>query len=118
MRPALSLTIYNSKQQAEEGRKTAGGIVLEVNAASLNIPDQSESGEHVALMPDDENEGGSPSHAFISVCYAGLPHKMVPNYGTYEPGTVEPQGDCADFGAEAGKWLSELERETGSLLHQ
>lgn len=118
--PELSLTIYHSREQAEEGLKAGGGVILEVNASSLGTAELSETREEVVLLPDaaDERESRSPSCAFISVCYAGLAHKTVPNYGPHEPGTVRPQGDIAEFGPEAETWLSELERETGFQLHQ
>jgi len=120
LHPGLSVTIYHNKQEAEKGQKVSGGIVLQVDAASLAIADQSEFGNEVTLISDsgNEDEGASPAEAYISVCFAGLPHKMVPNYGPYEPGTVEPQGEIADFGPEADVWLTELEKETGFALHQ
>jgi hypothetical protein len=120
LHPGLSVTIYHNKQEAENGRKVNGGIVLQVDAASLAISDQSEFGNEVTLSPDSDNEdeGPSPAEAYVTVCFAGLPYKMVPNYGPYEPGTVEPQGDVADFGPETAAWLTELEKETGFELHQ
>lgn len=117
----LSLTIYHSKQQAEKAQSIAGGVVLEVNAACLKpLADQSEFGNEVTLTSEssDDAKGASPSEVYISVSYAGLPYKMVPNYGGYKPGTVEPQGDIAEFGPEAEVWLSELEKETGFDMRQ
>jgi hypothetical protein len=50
------------------------------------------------------------NYGTVEVDSAGLPYKMVPNYGGYKPGTVEPQGDIAEFGPEADAWLAELEK--------
>ena len=117
LKPYLTVTVYASREKAENARQKLGGIVLETSAACLkNIP--SEFGTEVILSPRDINEPEGPSEAYISVCFDGLPYKMVPNYGPYEPGTVEPQGDIADFGPEADAWFEALEQETGFNMHQ
>jgi hypothetical protein len=107
--PVLSLTIYYSREEAEKARSIAGGIVLEVNAASLKNADQSEFGNDVLLVSENAADAAepSPSHAYISVSYAGLPHKKAPKHS-----------DVAEFGPEADTWLSELASETGFDLHQ
>jgi hypothetical protein len=114
--PELNLTVYPSKDQAEGARRNLGGIILEVNAACLE--GQNELGKEVILLSDESRENPAPPSASIGVCFEGLPYTMVPNYGPYEPGTVEPQGDVADFGPEAVAWFEALEKETGFEMHQ
>jgi hypothetical protein len=113
----LNLTVYVAKEYAEKAQRQAGGIILEVNAACL-ADVEGEFGNDILLTAGASYEGTQSSSACISVCYDGLPYKMVPNYGPYEAGTVEPQGDIAEFGTEAEAWITKLEEETGFELHQ
>jgi len=112
--PKLNLTVYPSQKDAGEAQKRLGGVVLEVNCACLRGQHE---WEDVPLITEINEHAAAPN-AIIAVNYDGLPHKMVPNYGGYEPGTVEPQGDIAEFSPEALAWLDKLEKETGFVMHQ
>lgn len=117
MMPELILTVYATKELAERAQQQLGGIVLDV-AASCLAANPLEFGKDVLLISEERSNEVGPSSAYISVCYDGFPYQMVPNYGPYEPGTVEPQGEVADFGPEADAWLENLEKETGFQMHQ
>lgn len=113
----LNLTVYVNKECAEKAQREVGGIILEVNAACLpNV--ENEFGKEVLLTPEAINEGTQSSAAFISLCFDGLPYNMVPNYGPDEAGTVEPQGEIAEFGPEAEAWFAKFEEATGFELNQ
>jgi hypothetical protein len=113
----LKITVYATKEYAQKGQKQDGGIILEVDAACL-ADVEGEFGREALLTSGDCGEGSQPTSAYISVCYDGLPYRDVPNYGSYEPGTVEPQGDIAEFGPEADAWFKKFKEETGFDLHQ
>ena len=113
----LKITVYTAKKYAQKGQQQAGGIILEVDAACL-ADVEGEFGKEALLTSDECSEGSQPTSAYISVCYDGLPYRDVPNYGRYEPGTVEPQGVIAEFGPEADAWFQKLKEETGFDLHQ
>lgn len=90
--PVLSLTIYYSREEAEKARSIAGGIVLEVNAASLRNADQSEFGNDVLLVSENAADAAepSPSHAYISVSYAGFHTRRRPNTATLQSSVPKP----------------------------
>jgi len=117
IKAGLNLTVYPTRDRAKAAQMRSGGIILEVDATSL-ADVENEFGKEVLLTAETSDDGKQPSTACISVCYDGLPWKSVPNYGPYDPGTVEPQGEIAEFGPEAKAWLNDLEEHTGFELHQ
>jgi len=113
----LQITVYAAKANAKEAQQEIGGILLEINANCL-ADIEGEFGKDVLLSSRTDHEGSQPSSAYITACYDGLDSNEVPNYGPFEPGTVEPQGEIAEFGPSAMAWIVELEKETGFSLHQ
>jgi hypothetical protein len=117
IKTGLQITVYAAKANAKEAQQEVGGVIFEVEASCLaNI--ESLFGKDVSLSCGTDGEGKQPSSAYMTVCYDGLDSKEVPNYGDFEPGTVEPQGEVAEFGPTAMAWIVELEKETGFSLHQ
>jgi len=71
--PELYIIAYASKEHAEESRQTLGGILLEVEAASLGLKGQNELGKHMIFVPSESEENRGPIHGIPRGVLQGTP---------------------------------------------
>jgi len=106
----LSLVVYPTEVAARAAVKDAGGIVLEVNAASLREISErgiTKEGNDVFLGREEEaKDEPAPTSAYVAVVFPSLPHQWV----------GETEVDRVEFSPEAKEWLAALEEATGLVL--
>jgi hypothetical protein len=72
VKPGLCVNAYPSEDAARQAASEYGGVVLEVGAADLRAINEFDADFH--LSRDDE-EGLSPTVAFVTVIFGSLPHE-------------------------------------------
>lgn len=113
VKATLGMTVYRTRAQAEKEHQQFGGIVLEVNAASLR--GQSVNQDDVVLHDGVRIDIGAigERNAFTAVNYADLPHKMVREAMCPEPQDESDYCHVPEFSPEAKAWLDSLQEQTG-----